>query len=117
MEIDDIASEIGRPFTKPLAIIQVMFIIAIAASPFIWIWYSYQMAWKTGLTGIFGLIIFAAIRSIVHKSLSRIIKDELKKIKDGKPVTKYSFRERLEKLAKESVKEPKDFNINPGAEK
>lgn len=60
-----------------LGIMQAIFIIGFAISPFLWIWHSWEIAWKTGLTGIAGVLIVG----IIYKILKAIV---IKLINEGK---------------------------------
>lgn len=93
MTHEEIVSEVGKPILRPLGLTQLVFLIAMAASPFLWIWHSWAMAWKTGLTGLLGVIVMTSIYHFVKKLISDGVKQEMEK---NPPLKKTSFQERLE---------------------
>ena len=46
----------ARPITMPIGIIGMLGLLAIIASPVVWIWSDWDDAWKVGLTGLIVLV-------------------------------------------------------------
>jgi uncharacterized membrane protein len=99
MTNDEIVSEVGSPILNPLGYIYIGFILSVVSSPFVWIWHSWEMAWKIGLTGIIGMIFIVIIYKFVKIIVAQSVDENLKKLKDNKP--KSTFQERIEQKAKE----------------
>ncbi len=99
MTNNEMISEMGSPILKPLGYIFIGFILSVVSSPFVWIWYSWEMAWKIGLTGIIGMIFTIIIYKIVKLIVSQSVEENLKKLKEEKP--RSTFQERLEQMVKE----------------
>ena len=93
--------ERGKKFFMYLGITQMLFIFFIAASPVIWIWHSFDLAWKTGLTGLLGAIIIAIVYNTFKKLLNNAIDEQI----DETP-ERITFQERLDQ-AMEKAKNKK----------
>ena len=100
MKRKEIIQEVGKPLLIPMGVIQLVFVIAIAVSPFIWMWHSWYFAWRTCLTGMIGTLIIYGIYSITIKKISEAVDEELSNNKLDKP--KSSFRTKLEDMTRES---------------
>ena len=61
MKKEELVQSIGKPFLRPLGILQSILLLLFIASPFIWIWHSWDLAWKLGLTGLFGCIVIYGV--------------------------------------------------------
>lgn len=70
LSVDKATDYVGRPFLLPLGILNILAIFGFIASIFVWIWVSWTLAWKLGLT----CIIIAIISSSLYKYIRRIIK-------------------------------------------
>jgi ABC-type bacteriocin/lantibiotic exporter with double-glycine peptidase domain len=99
MTKEEIVSEVGRPILRPLSIAHGISLLLMVISPFIWIWHSWSLAWKVGLTGILGTIIILAIYKIAKKTVVDAVEQAMKDMKESSPKSK--FVERIEKLQKE----------------
>lgn len=64
---------------RPIAIIQVAFILMMIVSPIVWIWFDWSKAWRVGLTGLVGTILVYGIYKSVDNIIKRVIKEEMKK--------------------------------------
>jgi hypothetical protein len=101
MEREELISAIGKPLLRPVAFVQIVFIIAMFASPFILIWGGWCIAWRIGLTGLVGMLLSYWVYNIVKKAAANVVDEGLEKIEQGK-ITKSKFREKLEQMQKES---------------
>lgn len=99
MSKEKIISEIGNPILFPLGVIQIFFILFLFSSPFIWIWHSWEYAWKTGLTGLIGVIIIFGVYKFVKNLISEAIDEMEKENLPNKP--KSNFQKKLEELKKQ----------------
>lgn len=96
MTKDEIILEVGRPLLRPLGLAQGIFILAFISSPFIWIWGSWDIAWKMGLTGLIGIILSYSFYKAVKKVVTEHVNE---KLNVSNPKSK--FQERLEQMAKD----------------
>ena len=94
MEREEIFESVGKPFLRPLEILQGLLVMLFISSPFIWIWHSWNLAWKLGLTSLFGCMVVYFIYSIVKQSINQIIDEEIKK--QTPTVQKSKFQQKLE---------------------
>jgi hypothetical protein len=99
MSKEKIISEIGSPILFPLGVIQILFLLIFFSSPFILIWHSWEYAWKTGLTGLLGIIIIFGLYKFVKNLISETI-DEIEK-EEYKNKPKSNFQKKLEELRKQ----------------
>lgn len=99
MKKEECISEVGRPILRPLGILQFVFILAVISSPFVWIWHSWSLAWKIGLTGIIAMIITYTIYEATKRIIGEEFDEAIKETENNNPKSK--FQQRLEKLAKE----------------
>jgi len=99
MTNEEMISEVGRPILIPLGIAQAVFLLAFIVSPFIWIWHSWDIAWKTGLTGFIGTIVIYGVYKIAKKTVKEAVEESIEKLKENKPKSK--FQERLERMSAE----------------
>lgn len=98
MNKDELKSELKKlPIIRIIGKLQLLSLVAIISSPFIWIWYSGLLALKIGITGLVGVIIFYCIDWIFKEAIKKVVNEY--KESDFKPKSK--FQERLEQLAKE----------------
>ena len=100
MKRNEIIQEVGKPVLRPMGVIQLVFVLAIAVSPFIWMWHSWYFAWRTCLTGVIGALIIYGIHSIAIKTISEAVDKELANNKHDKP--KSTFHTKLENMMRES---------------
>lgn len=77
MQHEEIILETGKPILRPLGFAQAIFLLAFIISPFLWIWHSWHIAWKLGLTGIIGTI----ITHILYKVAKKIIAETINTLK------------------------------------
>jgi hypothetical protein len=110
MTKDQMISEIGRPILRPLGLIQAVFLAALISSPFLWIWAGWTLAWKVGLTGFLGILIFKGIYNIALGITTKEVEGFLNKnggleerLLDGSLTfpKKSRFQEKLEEMQKE----------------
>jgi len=98
-EREKIISEFEYPILRPLGIAQLICFIVLISSPFIWLWHTWDLAWKIGLTGLLGFIIVGAIWYFVKKIIYKVINEELDKHSPDKPITN-KFKKRLDEAMK-----------------
>ncbi len=110
MTREQLIEEAGRKILRPLGIIQGLFVIAVIASPFIWIWGTWELAWKVGLTGLISTVIIYFIYRTARQSIIDGVDSAIDKwVKEGRLSGKTSkFQERLEQMAKEREQNSKN---------
>lgn len=79
LSVDKATDYVGRPFLIPLGILNILALLGFVASIIVWIWISWALAWKIGLT----CIIVALISSMVYKFVRRIIKSSVQQAFDA----------------------------------
>ena len=79
MKKEEVIKGIGKPFLMPLGVLQLLLLMLFLSSPFIWIWHSWDLAWKLGLTGVFGCIVVYLVYKVVQQSLAKIVDAEIEK--------------------------------------
>lgn len=100
MKKENLIQEIGKPILMPLGFIQLFLFFIIALSPFIWIWKSWELCYKTFLTGLIGAILIGIIHKGVKYIIGEIIENEEKKIKEAPTKEKSKFQQRIDELKK-----------------
>ena len=103
MKKEELVQSIGKPFLRPLGILQSILLLLFIASPFIWIWHSWDLAWKLGLTGLFGCIVIYGVYSIVKQSVTEIIDSEIKK--QTPTSQKSKFQQKLDEMQEKANRE------------
>lgn len=78
-EKERIVDSISKPFLRPIMYGQIIFALAFFASPFIWIWHSWLLAWKIGLSSFMALLILYFIKTCVKEAANDVVNDEIKK--------------------------------------
>lgn len=95
-----LAKTIGKPILRPLVILQLLLVLMLFSSPFVWIWYNGSLALKIGLTGLVGAIIVSFIVSVVENSVQKIVSEAIEK-KQGCPTERKSkFQTKMEEMIK-----------------
>ena len=103
MKKEEIIQGIGKPFLMPLGILQLLLLMLFIASPFIWIWHSWDLAWKLGATGLFGCIVVYMVYKVVKQSLTEIVDAEIEKqIPENR---KSKFQQKLEEMQEKANRE------------
>jgi hypothetical protein len=104
MEKDELKKALKKyPPVRIVGKLQLISLLAVIVSPFIWIWHTWELAWQIGLSGIVGVIIcyFADL----------ILKEAIQQVVDGyvepKSSTKSRFQERLEEEFYKRQNQPK----------
>ena len=100
-QLHDMAYAMGRKILLPLGIIQLLILIALISSPVIWIWHSWGLAWKVGLSALVLAIFINSFYKYLNNALKDDIKERLTSNNVTEPSKKSKFQERLEQLAKE----------------
>jgi 4-hydroxybenzoate polyprenyltransferase len=74
---DQIKDKIAGRLLKIIGFAQGSFLFLFLLSPFIWIWHSWEMAWKTGLTGFLGIlalkVAYKIVNVIVDEAIDEVI--------------------------------------------
>jgi len=73
LSVDKATDYVGRPFLIPLGILNILALLGFVASIIVWIWISWALAWKIGLT----CIIVAIISSSLYKYIRRMIRSSV----------------------------------------
>lgn len=98
MKKDELKTELKKmPIIRIIGKLQLLFLLAIISSPFIWIWNSGILAFKIGITGFIGVIIFHCVDWVLKEAIKKVV-DEFEEPKTN---SKSKFQERLEQLAQE----------------
>lgn len=100
MTKDELIKEIGKPFLMPIGFLQGIALLAVIASPFIWLWISWAIAWKLFLTGVGATLLFYGIYNYVYTICAESVDKALEKKQPTQ--LKSKFQERLEKMHEES---------------
>lgn len=79
MTKENLVQNIGKPILMPLGILQALLLLLFISSPFIWIWHSWDIAWKLGLTGLFGMLLVFAVYKMVKETVTEVIDAEIEK--------------------------------------
>lgn len=79
MKREELIQSLGKPFFKPLGILQALLLLLFIVSPFVWMWHSWSLAWRLGLTGLLGNVVSYCVYSIVKKSVTEFVDAEIKK--------------------------------------
>jgi len=103
MKKEEVIQGIGKPFLMPLGILQLLLLMLFISSPFIWIWHSWDLAWKLGLTGFFGCIVVYMVYKVVKQSLTEIVDAEIKK--QSPTGNKSKFQQKLDEAMAKSNRE------------
>jgi hypothetical protein len=91
MTQEEIVSEIGKPILRPIGFAQLVCVLALFVSPFIWIWGNWSYAWKTGLTGLIGTLLFYWIYRLVYKIVTDYVVND-------KEISSKKFKDSLDEL-------------------
>lgn len=103
MKKEEIVQKVGKPILMPIGIIQGLFIIMFISSPFVWIWHSWELAWKLTLTGAVGFFIAFAVYSMFKSAIIEKIDEEIEKQTSELPKSDKSlFQQKIEKMQKEA---------------
>lgn len=90
MEKEKLVQTIGKPILRPLGILQLLLLLLFISSPFIWIWHTWDLAWKLGLTGLFGAILVFGLYKLVKETVTEVIDTEIEKQTKNKTGVKVS---------------------------
>ena len=104
MKKEEIILEVGKPILRPLGFAHLLFVLAFFISPFLWIWFDFDVAWKTMLTGLIGTIVIYWFYRIAKKTVVETVESEMKDMKQSHEnyIPKRSrFQERLEQMQKQ----------------
>ena len=95
---EEIDSEINK-YLRPIGILQAISLMAVFSSPFFWIWTSWSIAWKVGLSGILAMLVFYLIYSTLEKAIRKGVNDEIEKRNLNYPKSKGNkLQDKMEEL-------------------
>ena len=90
---------------KPLKIMMIISFSGLPISPFIWIWYTYILAWKVALSGgLAAIIIYFLIKILVKFIAAAIIEKH--------PIKKPTFKSRIIQMQKNNNENRHTHNSN-----
>ena len=89
MTKQEIIQSVGKPILMPLGILQLLLLILFISSPFIWIWHSWNLAWKIGLTAFFSCIVVYLVYKLVKDCLTEIVDAEIENQKSKNQKSKF----------------------------
>ena len=99
MKREEVISELGKPILRPLAWLVLFGIIAFVSTPFVWMWDSWYLAWRVGLTGFISFWVFGLSHKFVESVITEGVNQEIDRMDKGEPVTS-KFKQRLEEAQK-----------------
>jgi hypothetical protein len=103
IELNELISELERPYLKVIGIVQGFFIGLFLFSPFICIWKDFSYFWKVVLTAIIGILITKFLYFIFKKVIREFAENEIKK--ELTPKRGFSkFEEKMQKIIDQNKK-------------
>lgn len=114
MKIDrnEAIMEIGGSLLFTIGLIQGLFLLCIIASPFVYLWGTWEICWKVIVTGVGGMLICYAIYKITYDRIGRSVDEAVEefnaKIKEAP--TKSRWMSRVEDAMKEAEEKRKSKN-------
>lgn len=97
MDVKKFVKEEVADMLKYFGYAQGVFVVGLCTSPFIWIWWNWSFAWKTGLTCIVLFALTGFVYSVLKKALTDALVDKIKN--EGKPERKKSaFQQKLKEI-------------------
>lgn len=106
MTKEKMIQEVGKPILRTIGFIQLILIITLFSSVFIWIWGTWDLAWKIGLSAFIGICITALVYRVAKDLISQSVD---KSLNDNNP-TKSNFQKRLEALQEQKLNQSKNEN-------
>jgi len=79
---EELIKKAARHFLFPLGFVQIIFLLMIIASPFIWIWEGCSLCWRLFLTGLIGASIISIIYNFLKNLISEVVEKHLSKNKE-----------------------------------
>ena len=76
-EKEYLLNQTGRWILAFIGLIQAMFVLDLLSSPFVWIWHSWDLAWKMGSTGLIGTLVMYVIYRFLKKVILESVEEEL----------------------------------------
>lgn len=98
----ELTKKIGNRVLKPLVILKLLFVLIFFSSPFVWIWHSWELSLKIGLSGIFGAIILHFITSVVEDAIKEIVAEKIDKIQGYSTENKSKFQKKMDEMIKKA---------------
>lgn len=103
MTKEEAIKEVGRPLLKPIGICQILCLMAVVSTPFIAMWHSWSIAWRVGLTGLFGVLILGGLYLFIKKIIVDAVDKEWGQ-QHPEP-NKSKFRQKMEKMTQEQTQQ------------
>lgn len=95
----ELEKEISKKIITVILYIQVLGLLFMVASPFIFIWSNWFYTWRIFVTGWIIVLIFHFVDKLVKQTVRQIIEQELKK---PMPEKKSKFQEKLQQMIDDS---------------
>ena len=77
---DEAKSYLNKRVKMPVVYLQALSLLGIVASPFIWVWYDIEIAFKVFISSVISLAVFTFVKKIVEESINQVI-DEIEEPK------------------------------------
>jgi len=110
---EEMKAEIGAPFLRPLAVLQLLALLAMFSTPIVTMWKDWATGWRVGLTGLLIFLLFRFIYFIVNTIIDEFIDKEHKKWEDDearRSKEKGFFDKIQDQINEQKEKEQKDEN-------
>lgn len=76
MKKDELKTELEKlPMIRIIGKLQLLSLLAVISSPFVWVWYDGMMAFKIGITGLIGVIIFYFFDWIFKEAIKKVVNE------------------------------------------
>ena len=99
-EIKEFKDELGRPIQRVIGLLQLAMLLLFISSFFVWIWHSWNLAWKIGLSSFFGILILYFVSKVISQTVSELVDAEIKKQTSEKPKSKFQMK--MDEMIKKS---------------
>lgn len=106
MKKQDLVHYVGKPILKPLTFIMAMLSLVFFASPFVWIWHTWDLAWKMFVTGLVGFLILQAFFKFVKQAVSKLVDEQLEiKTRKREKMFESKFQQKLSDKIEQGISE------------
>lgn len=89
---EELTQKLSGNWFKCLGVMFIISMVGIFSSPFIWMWYNWDIAWKVGLSSIILFIILRFIYLVSKHLINEVVEENLK----NDPPERMTFKERLD---------------------
>lgn len=108
INVKQIAAEAGQPWLRIIGILQLISLLAIITSIFVWLWADWHLAMKIALSGVVGILFM----KLLYVSLFNVLKECVLRAISKQKSTDY-FSKKAREILKESVETPvKRISLN-----